>query len=138
MKLALKPHSAQRVAHQAGFTLAEVLAALLFMAIVIPVAVQGLRVASMAGEVADRKSQAMRVAERLLNESMITTNWNKAMQSGVYIEGFREFRWTMRNEKWPMDGNMYAPNLLTVEVGFPVQGNNYLVRLSTLTANPQL
>ena len=33
---------------RAGFTLAEVLAALAFMAIVIPVAVQGLRIASRA------------------------------------------------------------------------------------------
>ena len=37
---------------RAAFTLAEVLAALMFMAIVIPVAVEALRTASLAGEVA--------------------------------------------------------------------------------------
>ena len=45
---------------QAGFTLAEVLAALVFMAIVIPAAVHGLRLAGMAGEVAQRKTVAVR------------------------------------------------------------------------------
>ena len=43
-----------------AFTLAEVLAALMFMAIVIPVAVQGLRVSSRAGALAERKREAVR------------------------------------------------------------------------------
>src|SRR2546429_9589111 len=61
---------------KAAFTLAEVLAALLFMAIVIPVALEGMHVATRAGSVAVRKREAARVAERILNESIITTNWN--------------------------------------------------------------
>jgi len=49
-----------------AFTLAEVLAALLFMAIVIPVAIEGMHIASLAGTVAARKGEAARVAQRLL------------------------------------------------------------------------
>ena len=52
---------------RAGFTLAEVLAALLFMAIVIPVAVQGLQIASRAGSVSERKALGARLAESKLN-----------------------------------------------------------------------
>ena len=121
---------------QAGFTLAEVLAALLFMAIVIPVAVQGLRVASLAGEVADRKNQAARVAERVLNESLVTTNWNKTVQSGTATEGFRQFRWTLRNESWKQDASVNAPRQLTVEVTCAVQDRDYAVRFSTLANSP--
>lgn len=120
---------------QAGFTLAEVLAAMLFMAIVIPVAVQGLRVASLAGTVAERKTRAARVAERILNESLVTTNWSKSSQSGTLEDGDREFRWTLRNETWSQEGNLYAPRMLTVEVKYAVQGQDYSVRLSTLTPN---
>src|SRR5438128_966804 len=47
-----------------AFTLAEVLASLVFMAILIPVALEGLHIASRAGEVAARKSEAALVAER--------------------------------------------------------------------------
>jgi len=49
-----------------AFTLAEVLAALMFMAIVIPVALEGMHVAALAGAVAQRKGEAARVAQRIL------------------------------------------------------------------------
>jgi len=117
---------------QAGFTLAEVLAALLFMAIVIPVAVQGLRIASLAGEVGERKSRAARVAERILNENLVTTNWDKSIQTGTVLEGPYQFRWTMRNEPWTEDGTTYAPHQLSIEVVYSVQNRDYLVRLCTL------
>lgn len=131
MKFAVKKCSASRNAASA-FTLAEVLAALLFMAIVIPVALQGLRIASRAGELAERKREAGRVAERVLNESIVTTNWNKSALSGTVVEGDREYRWTLRTESWTQS----AMQLLSVDVTFPVQGEDYSVQLNTL-ANTQ-
>ena len=65
-----------RCGASAGFTLAEVLAALMFLAIVIPTAVEVLHIASLAGEVAARKSEAARMADRVLSESIVTTNWS--------------------------------------------------------------
>jgi len=114
--------------------MAEVLAALLFMAIVIPVALQGLRIASRAGEVADRKRDAARVAERVLNEMIVTTNWNKSATSDVVREGGRDYRWSLRTESW--NSSATTIQQLSVEVTFPVQGQDYNVRLSTL-ANTQ-
>ena len=111
-----------------GFTLAEVLAALLFMAIVIPVAMQGLNIASRAGAVADRKREAARVAERLLNETLATTNRTLSAQSGVVKEMDREYQWKLRSDRWTES----TMQLLTVEVTFPVQGNDYAEQLSTL------
>ncbi len=122
-----------RSGRSAGFTLAEVLAALMFMAIVIPVAVQGLRIASRAGEVAQRKDQAARVAERVLNEHIVTTNWNQSVQSGTLLEGGLQYRWTLRNELWSRD----AMQLLSVEVVYAVQNQDYSVRLSTLASSQQ-
>ena len=111
-----------------GFTLAEVLAALMFMAIVIPVAMQGLSIASRAGAVAERKREASRVAERLLNETLVTTNGSQSAQSGVVREMDREYQWRLRNDRWTES----TMQLLTVEVTFPVQGKDYAVQLSTL------
>src|SRR5437660_8009893 len=85
---------------ETAFTLAEVLAALVFMAILIPVALEGLSIASRAGEVAVRKSEAALLAERILNESVVTTNWNSAVQNGTLRQGVREFRYSLRNEPW--------------------------------------
>jgi len=119
--------------HQFAFTLAEVLAALLFMAVVIPVALEGMHVASRAGSVAVRKREATRVAERILNESIITTNWNNgSSQMGSVVEGIREFQWTLRNEPWNVDQNASTMRLLSAEVTYASQGQNYSVRLSTL------
>jgi general secretion pathway protein I len=120
-------------ARRAGFTLAEVLAALLFMAIVIPVALQGISIANRAGQVALRKTEAARVAERVLNESLVTTNWDKSGLSGAVTEGMHDFRWQLRNEPWTQQ----PLRLLSVQVTFAVQGQEYDVRLSTLADNSQ-
>jgi prepilin-type N-terminal cleavage/methylation domain-containing protein len=114
-----------------GFTLAEVLAALAFMAIVIPVAVEGLRVASLAGQVGQRKAVAARIAERVLNERVVTSQTQTAAQRGVVQDGVQQYQWSLRSELWPED----AMRLVTVEVTFPVQGQTYDVRLSTLMDN---
>jgi type II secretory pathway pseudopilin PulG len=117
----------------AGFTLVEVLAALLFLAIVIPTAVEALHMATKAGEVAVRKSAASRVADRVLNESIVMTNWSGGSQNGTVTEGSVDYRWTLTSQTWPQD----AMQLLTVEVKYPAQGKDYSVKMSTL-ANPQV
>ncbi len=111
-----------------GFTLAEVLAAMLFMAIVIPVAVEGLRVASRAGEFGMRKMVAARVAERLLNELVVNGQSAQTGQSGVVEEGLLQYRWTSTMEPWTLG----PLRLVTVAVTYPVQGEQYELRLSTL------
>lgn len=113
---------------RAGFTLAEVLAALAFMAIVIPVAVQGISVASRAGQVAARKADAARIGDRVLNELEVTGQLLGGVQNGVIREGEREFRWSMQTQSW-LEGNL---NQVTVSVAFEVQGQAYDLRLATL------
>jgi Tfp pilus assembly protein PilV len=121
-----------------GFTLAEVLAALLFMAIVVPVAMEGLHIASLAGAVAQRKGEAARIAERVLNESLVTTNWSQSLQSGTTLEGQREFRWTLRSDPWTQDPAQNVMKQLSVEVLFTAQNRQYSVKLSTLVDTSQL
>jgi len=118
----------QRRARGAAFTLAEVLAAMAFLAILIPVIAECLTIASRASEVALRKTEATRVGERVLNESIVTTNWNQSEQNGTVNDGAREFTWTLQNEPWNQD----PIRLLTVEVKYQVQGRDYTVHLSTL------
>jgi hypothetical protein len=121
-------HRSRVACHVAAFTLAEVLAALLFLAIVIPAAVEALHLASLAGVVAARKGAAARVADRILNESIVTTNWNTGTQNGTVTEGAQEFRWTLTSQNWPVD----AMELITAEVKYSAQGRDYSVKLCTL------
>ncbi len=112
----------------AGFTLAEALAAMLFLAIVVPVSLQALRVASATGQVAVRKAEAVRVAERVLNEALVTGTWNRSSQNGTVSENGREYRWTLRNDPWH-DVTMRE---LTVEVRYFTQEREQTICLSTL------
>ena len=114
---------------RAGFTLVEVLAALLFMAIVIPTAVHGLRVASLAGQVGQRKAVAARIAEQVLNELVVTRRWQSASQSGSIEDAPVQYQWRMRTEPWNQQNVL---RLMTVQVTFPIQGHDYDVRLSTI------
>jgi hypothetical protein len=141
-----------KIKNRAAFTLAEVLAAMLFLAIVVPVAVEALHVSSLAGEVAARKGSAARIADRILNESLVTTNWSNGAQSGTISEGPLDFNWTLTTQNWPQDstqsstqGSMQSPVqntmqdsmlMLTAKVDFLAQGKDYSVTLSTL-ANSQ-
>lgn len=117
----------------AGFTLAEVLAAMLFLALVIPAAVAALHVASRSGEVAARKAAAARVADRVLNESLILTNWPGGTHNGTVADGNQQYRYTVTSQSWPQD----AMQLLTAEVTYSVQNHDYTVKLWTLANSQQ-
>jgi type II secretory pathway pseudopilin PulG len=111
-----------------AFTLVEVLAALLFMAIVIPVAMHGITVASRAGSLGQRKGTAMRIAERVLNEMIVTGQTTSGVGSGSVTEGDISYPWTMKSSPWTED----AMTQMTVTVSFDVQGSTYDVSASTL------
>lgn len=114
--------------HNRGFTLAEVLAALLFMAIVVPVALHGMSIASRAGVLGQRKAAAMRIGERVLNDLAITGEWNQGGTGGTITEGDTSYAWSMQSATWPSD----AMTQVTVQVTFTVQGTDYSVSLNTL------
>ena len=130
----------------AAFTLAEVLAAMLFLAIVIPTAVEALHISSLAGEVAARKGAAARIADRVLNESLVTTNWTGSAQNGTVSEGAIDYRWTLSVQGWPQAQNSVSPmnslnsrismEMLTAQVTFQAQGKDYSVKLNTLANSP--
>src|SRR5688572_15693618 len=85
--------SSRSVTHRA-FTLIEVLASLLLMAIIIPVAMEGMSVASRAGILGQRKAAAMRVAERVLNELIVEGETQHASSSGNTLDGDTNYPWS--------------------------------------------
>lgn len=123
----VRPASDSR-AIRGGYTLAETLAALLFLAIVIPTVVEALHLAGRAGTVAERRAVAARIAERVLNESIVFTNQVSGNRSGIVSEGSHDYAWTVTRQNW-----LTTPlPLLTAEVQFTVQGQASSVQLSTI------
>ena len=111
-----------------AFTLVELLAAMVFMAIVMPVIMQALGIANRAGQVAQRKASAARIADRVLNEYVANGHHSRGSQRGVVEEGPYEFEWNISIENWRED-NM---RMVTAHVTYPVQGTQYSVEMSTL------
>lgn len=114
-----------------AFTLVEVLAALLMMAIIIPVALQGMGVVSRVAEVGQHKAAAMRVAERVINEQIALVGLGQAIPtsgSGTEVDGDTSYPWTMQTGNWAED----TMTQMTVHVTFTVRGSAYEMTLSTL------
>ena len=98
------------------------------MAIVVPVAMEGLQIANRAGVVAHRKAVAIRLAESFLNEITVTEQWEGALQKGTFGDDYVGYEWRLENESWRGE----VLRLITVEVSYEAQGRQYTERLSTL------
>jgi hypothetical protein len=114
----------------------EVLVAVMFMAIVIPVALGAMRVASMAGEAGQRKLVAARIANRVLNDLKVENQLQAGGQRGVEQEKGVTYTWTEKNTLWNLDPQSRM-TLATVTVAYNVAGHQCSVDLSTLIPPPQ-
>jgi len=99
-----------------------------FLAIVIPVAVEALHLASHAGVVAQRKALATRFADRWLSELLVTGQWKQGGASGTTDENGLIYRWQLRSDSWERD----ALKRLILSVTYTAQGREYQVELATL------
>ena len=102
------------------------------MAIVIPVAMDGLRVANAAGVSADRKRVATEIAERILNEAILTGQWQAGIAAGVVWQDQLEYHYALRTEPWMADPLQLHLQIVTAQVTFSVQGRSHAMSLSTL------
>ena len=116
--------------HSRGFTLVEVLAAMLFMAIVIPVVVEAMAIANRAAVVAERSRVAAQLADKLLSEATVTNQWRNGDQTGDFEPDYPGYEWRLTTAGWNED----VMRVVSVEVAFLVQGRTSSVRLSTLVS----
>jgi type II secretory pathway pseudopilin PulG len=116
---------------RAAFTLVEVLVATLFMVVVIPVALGGMRVASLAGESAQRKLVAARVANKVLNNLRVENLLLNGGQRGSVLEDGVSYNWSQQNDFWNGDprSRLYVS---TITVQYNVAGRLCNVQLSVL------
>lgn len=126
----IRPRSA------AAFTFVEVLAALLFLAIVVPTIVQGLSVANRASVMTERHALAGELAENKLNELVLDDAWAQAPSPrGDFGTASPGYRWEMKTAAWAADATNPMTEL-AVDVYYTVQGQEYNVHLSTLVSQP--
>ena len=81
---------------ESGFTLVEVLATLVLLGIVIPVAMRGVSVALGAADKAKHMSEAASLGQAKLNELVSTGDWQGSGSSGDFGTDWPDYRWSFQ------------------------------------------
>ena len=76
-----------------GFTLIEVLAALLLMAVVMPVVMNGISLATRTSSTARRRDEAAGLAQAKLAEIIASGQWQNGNLSGDFSPDWPDYRW---------------------------------------------
>ena len=125
-----------------GFTLIEVLAALMFLGILVPVVMEALSLSNHISSLSERRAVAAELAENKLNEELIGSYWQSETQTkGDFGTDYPGYRWEMTQAGWSgasQAGTSTAGSSdmteLDMKVIFPVQGRDQSVSISTLVS----
>lgn len=110
-----------------GFTLPEVLATLVLVGVVLPVAMRGVTTAVQATATAKHKTEAGQLAETKLNELLILRDSSQFESSGDFGEAWPGYRWVTHG--LPGDGSLYDVNCT---VYWSERGQDRSIVLSTM------
>jgi type II secretory pathway pseudopilin PulG len=130
-----KTHSSRKGTKHA-FTFVEVFAALVFLAILVPVIVEGLGIANRTSVVAERGAIAGELAENKLNEILLSSTNGTATDtqtSGDFGTDRPGYRWEMTQGNWDQD-TVNTMSEVSIQVFYPVQGRDRSVTLTTLVS----
>lgn len=110
-----------------GFTLAEVLATLVLIGIVVPAVMRGVSVGLMASSHARHVAQAASLAEAKLAELVVTGQWGLATSGGDFSPDWPQYRWT--SQTYSLD---FATNEIVLEVRWLERDMEQSMVLSTI------
>ena len=119
--------------HAGGFSLLEVLAALLLVAIVLPVLMGALNTATHIGGLAQDRAEAARLAENKINEILLDESWQFGDDTGEFEVEDEEtgqsgrYTWVLQVEEW-LDPSVRK---LTMTVRWERRGRPQTITLTT-------
>jgi type II secretory pathway pseudopilin PulG len=121
---------------RSAFTFVEILAALAFMGLLLPVVMSAILLANRTAVTAERTAVAAQLAENKISELTVADAWTSSETRGDFGTAQPGYRWEFKQNDW---GAQTASGMteLSVDVYFQVQGQERSVRLSTLVSQPQ-
>jgi general secretion pathway protein I len=82
-----------------GFTLVEVLAAMIILGIVLPVAMRGVSLSLAAASNAKHLTEASQLADQKLSEVTLTGDWQQSGLGGDFTPDHPDYHWTVQSEQ---------------------------------------
>jgi general secretion pathway protein I len=111
-----------------GFTLIEALVSLAMLAVILPVAMQGISLALRLGADAKHRDEAATLASAKLSELTATGSWSAGPTTGDFGAAWPSYRWTASTQTW-VDA---SSTQLTVEVFWTARQVERSVSIATL------
>lgn len=118
----------------AAFTLLEVLAALMLMAIVLPVVMRGIGLATQLGAYTRFHDQAVSLAEAKIAESLVNEDWQDGDSIGTFDDedlwgkGASRYEWEQQVDDWETS----TIKQVTIRVIWTQRNQEQVVTLTTL------
>ena len=111
-----------------AFTLVEVLATLMMVAIILPVAMSGISLALKVADESKRQTEAAALAQAKMAEIVAAELWRTASLAGDFSPERPEYRWSSQVSNW--QGTRLQQ--LDVQVMWNYRGKDRRVTLTTL------
>ena len=115
-----------------GITLIETMAALLLVAIALPVVMRGVSLATAAGAAARRRGEAAALAQSKMAQLVATGDWELGAQSGEFGAEWSDYSWDLAVGDW----SMTDVRRLDLSVSWASRGKTQSVTLTTLAYLP--
>ncbi len=114
--------------HAGGFTFIELLATVVFLGVIMPVAMRSISLCTRLGGQARKQIEAVSLARTKLTEVTNSGDWSTGAKSGDFGEEWPGYRWTAAVSNWTDS----LVSQLDVTVTWQAQGRERSVTLSTL------
>jgi len=115
-----------------GFTLIEVISALLILAIVIPAIMEGITVADRAADASRHRTEASGLAQTQLATILSTESWQTGSQSGDFSPDWPAYSWKSDVAAWSGDTEGVGLDQIDLTVTWTERGKPASLKLTTL------
>ena len=116
-----------------GFTLIEVLAAMMLIAIALPAIIKGIDLATNVSSTARHRNEAIGLGESKLKEIVVAVEWQGGQMSGDFGADWPNYHWQASVFNWPLDQTGVGIQEIDLVVTWPARGRTDSCKLSTLT-----
>ena len=97
----MEKNDTRKKKNSSGFTLIEILAALLLIGLVLPAVMKGISLTSLLVSDSDRRYEALDLAQSKMDEVLLEETWqSSASQSGRFDDEFDDYEWALDVSDW--------------------------------------